>query len=36
MASFWDSPVGITAIIRIQIAAIVLPLLLAVADLTYA
>src|SRR6185436_20778257 len=36
MASFWDTPVGITAIILIQIAAIVLPLLLAVAYLTYA
>src|ERR1044072_478908 len=36
MASFWDSPVGITAIILIQILAIVLPLLLAVAYLTYA
>ena len=36
MASFWETPVGITAIILIQIAAIVLPLLLAVAYLTYA
>src|SRR5919205_858069 len=36
MVSFWDSPVGITVIILIQIVAIVLPLLLAVAYLTYA
>ena len=36
MASFWQTPVGITVIILIQIVAIVLPLLLAVAYLTYA
>src|SRR5919109_2955191 len=36
MASFWDTPVGITTLILIQIVAIVLPLLLAVAYLTYA
>ena len=36
MANFWDTPVGITALILIQIVAIVLPLLLAVAYLTYA
>src|SRR5918994_2007583 len=36
MASFWETPVGITTLILIQIVAIVLPLLLAVAYLTYA
>jgi NADH-quinone oxidoreductase subunit H len=36
MASFWTSPAGVTVIILIQILAIVLPLLLAVAYLTYA
>jgi NADH-quinone oxidoreductase subunit H len=36
MADFWSSPAGITVIILIQIVAIVLPLLLAVAYLTYA
>src|SRR5215813_828416 len=36
MASFWDTPVGITLLILIEILAIVLPLLLAVAYLTYA
>src|SRR5919109_3489157 len=36
MASFWDTPVGITTLILIQIVAVVLPLLLAVAYLTYA
>src|SRR5690242_16480631 len=36
MASFWESPVGVTVIILIEIIAIVLPLLLAVAYLTYA
>src|ERR1044072_4566834 len=36
MASFWDTPVGITLLILIEILAIILPLLLAVAYLTYA
>jgi len=36
MASFWDTPVGVTAIIIGQILAIIVPLLLAVAYLTYA
>ncbi|HET6159189.1 MAG TPA: NADH-quinone oxidoreductase subunit NuoH [Dongiaceae bacterium] len=36
MASFWDTPVGVTVIILIEILAIILPLLLAVAYLTYA
>ncbi|HEY1383816.1 MAG TPA: NADH-quinone oxidoreductase subunit NuoH [Dongiaceae bacterium] len=36
MASFWDTPVGITVLILIEILAIVVPLLLAVAYLTYA
>src|SRR5215813_4887351 len=36
MASFWSSPVGVTIIILIEIVCIILPLLLAVAYLTYA
>ena len=36
MASFWDTPAGVTLLILIEILAIVVPLLLAVAYLTYA
>ncbi|HET6621767.1 MAG TPA: NADH-quinone oxidoreductase subunit NuoH [Dongiaceae bacterium] len=36
MASFWETPVGVTLLILIEILAIVVPLLLAVAYLTYA